>query len=202
MRNGVRVALFIVAAALAPCCLAQPTGCSVLPPNVTDGTFEAGTPWPGWTVQSSTNFGTPMCDIAGCGTGGGAAAPFAGSNWAWFGGISAAETATTGQSFAISAGAFRFVRFQLRIGTVNTPFTDTLVVSMDASPLVTFTEPAVAEPGYTLRYVDVSAFANGAAHSLLFTYTHPGTGTSNFTVDDVELVACTTPVALEQFRAE
>ena len=38
-------------------------------PNViADSTFEAGTPWSNWTVQTSTNFGTPLCNRAVCGT--------------------------------------------------------------------------------------------------------------------------------------
>src|SRR5687768_9202694 len=52
---------------------------------LSDGTFEAGTPWAAWTIQTSTNFGTPLCSVGSCGVGGGTADPFAGSNWAWFG---------------------------------------------------------------------------------------------------------------------
>ena len=53
--------------------------------RIADGTFEAGSPWPLWTTQTSTNFGTPNCDAA-CGTGGvdlPTAGPFGGANWAW-----------------------------------------------------------------------------------------------------------------------
>jgi len=65
---------------------ATPTASPSCTPSerIVDGTFEAGTPWPAWTVQTSTNFGTALCNTAGCGTGGGTAAPFAGDNWAWF----------------------------------------------------------------------------------------------------------------------
>ena len=69
--------------------------CSVVAPGVVDGTFEAGTPWPAWTTQASTNFGSPLCDTL-CGDGAGTAPPYAGSNWAWFGGVAAAETGTLG----------------------------------------------------------------------------------------------------------
>lgn len=182
--------------------VAQPTGCTPVAPGVVDGTFEAGSPWPAWTVQTSTNFGTPMCDVPGCGTGGGASPPFAGAFWAWFGGIPAVESATMGQNVTIPAGGNKFIRFQMRIGTVSSPFTDTLTVRVDGVPQVTYTEPATAEAAYTLRYVDVSSFANGAAHALLFSYVGPTTGTGSFTVDDVELVTCTTPVELLQFSVE
>ena len=72
-------------------------------PNViADSTFEAGTPWSNWTVQTSTNFGTPLCNTAVCGTDGGS--PYGGDNWAWFGGANVPETATLGQSVPIMAG--------------------------------------------------------------------------------------------------
>ncbi len=154
---------------------------------ILDPGFEAGDPWPSWTTQSSTNFDTPLCDVGLCGTGNGTAPPFAGSNWAWFGGIDAPETATLGQSITIPSGVTATLTFQLRIGEVATPFTDTLTVKMDGMTLTTFTEPAVAEAAYTLRTFDVSAFANGASHTLLFTYVGPTTGICNMTVDDVFL---------------
>jgi hypothetical protein len=54
--------------------------------HLADPGFEAGTPNPFWT-ESSTNFGTPLCTIATCGTGLGTG-PNSGLWWAWFGGIS------------------------------------------------------------------------------------------------------------------
>ena len=178
---------------------AQPTGCNPVIPGVQDGTFEAGPNWPLWTVQTSTNFGTPNCDTLSCGT---TVPPFAGTNWAWFGGSIAAENATLGQTITIPPGLFLFVRFRMRIQGVTAPFTDTLEVRVDAGTLATFTEPAVAEPAYTERYVNVTAFANGGPHALLFAYTGPTTGVANFLVDNVELLTCATPVELQDFRIE
>lgn len=153
---------------------------------ILDPDFEQGTPWPSWTTQTSTNFGTPCCD-GGCGNGGGTAPPFDGANWAWFGGIPAPETATLGQSITIPNGATATLTFQMQIGAVSSPFTDTLTVKMDNTTLMVFTEPATAETGYTLRTFDVSAFANGASHTLLFSYVGQTSGTCNMTVDDVLL---------------
>ena len=85
---------------------------------ILDSGFEAGDPWPSWTTQSSTNFDTPLCDVGLCGTGNGTAPPFAGGNWAWFGGIDAPETATLGQSITIPSGVTATLTFQLRIGAV------------------------------------------------------------------------------------
>lgn len=164
--------------------------------RVADSTFENGNPWTGWTVQTSTNFGTPICDTMLCGTDGGTAVPFAGDNWVWFGGIAAAETATMGQTVTIPAGAPATLNFQMRVGKVTTPFTDILTVKIDGATITTFTEPSVAESTYTLRSFDVSAFADGGSHAVLFTYTGTTSGAANFNVDDVSLIAggaCLTP---------
>jgi uncharacterized repeat protein (TIGR01451 family) len=169
--------------------------CPSCPSGIADGTFEAGVPWVGWTTQTSTQFGTPICNF-GCGSGGGTAGPYAGSNWAWFGGTGDAfEIARLGQFVTLPAGSDLRLRFQLRIGDVSMPLTDTLVVSVDGIPVATFVEPRVPEPAYTQREIDLTAFGDGGTHDLVFRYDHPGPGNSSFTVDDVELVA--TPVVTD-----
>jgi hypothetical protein len=150
---------------------------------IVDPNFEAGDPWAAWTTQTSTNFGTPMCTTALCGTGAGSAPPFSGDNWAWFGGIPMAENATVGQAVTIPTGVTASLTFQLRIGSVSSPFTDTLTVKVDGNTLQTFTEPAVAEAGYSLRTINLNAFATGTSHAILFSYVGPTSGTANFTVD-------------------
>jgi len=173
---------------------ATPTASPSCTPSerIVDGTFEAGTPWPAWTVQTSTNFGSPNCNTALCGTGGGTAPPFAGDNWAWFGGATSAESATLGQTMTIPVGSAT-LSFQMRIGSVTTPFNDTLVVSIDGTQVASFIEPATAETAYTLRTFNVSPFANGGSHALLFSY-QSGDGASNFTVDNVSLIGDCGPV--------
>jgi subtilisin family serine protease len=163
--------------------------CSVVTPGVADGTFEAGVPWPAWTTQTSTNYGTPLCD-GSCGTGGGTAPPYAGTYWAWFGGAQAMEIGTLGQSLTLPVSSDLRLRFQMRIGAVAAPAADTFVVSVDGTPARTYTEPAIAEAAYSLREVSLTPFANGGSHALLFTYTHPDAGGGNLTVDNVELVDC------------
>lgn len=179
---------------LAPAPGLRAQSCTVVSPGILDSTFEAGTPWPAWTTQTSTNFFTPLCNTAGCGTGGGTAPPFAGDNWAWFGGISStSEAATLGQSLTFATSTDLRLRFQMRIGFVSSPFTDTLVVRVSGATVQTFTEPSVAEGAYTLREINVTSFATGASRPVLFSYTHPNAGTASFTVDNVELVDCGTP---------
>ncbi len=158
---------------------------------IVDGGFETGgIPNTFWNPETSTNFGTPLCDVPSCGTGGGAAPPFAGAFWAWFGGLPAVETATLGQTVTIAAASTASLTFQMRIGTVSSPFTDVLNVRVDGAIVASFPEPAVAEGAYTLRTINLTAFANGAAHSLLFEYIGPTTGTGSYTVDDVALNVC------------
>jgi hypothetical protein len=179
---------------------AQPSGCTTVSPGVQDGTFEAGAPWPLWTVQASTNFGTPLCDTLTCGT---MVPPSAGTNWAWFGGAVAVEASALGQTIIIPPGPSLFVRFRMRIEGVTSPFTDTLAVRVDGITQTTFVEPSAPEGAYTDRYVNVTAFANGGPHALLFTYNGPTTGTANFLVDNAELLTCTVvPVELQDFRIE
>ena len=157
---------------------------------VVDGGFEttpAGGNNPSWT-EADSNFGSPLCNLTACG---GAPGPYAGTWWAWFGGVSAVQTASLSQSVTIPAGAAS-LSFQEYAKTVNTPFNATLVVKMDAVVLTTFTEPAVAEPAYALKTFDVSAFAGGT-HTLSFEYTNPAANTSNFYVDNVSITS-TPPV--------
>jgi uncharacterized repeat protein (TIGR01451 family) len=87
------------------------------------------------------------------------------------------------------------LRFRLRIGAVTAPLTDTLVVSVDGIPVRTFVEPLIPEPAYTLREINLSAFADGGTHALLFRYEHPNPGNASFTVDNVAIV--TVPIATD-----
>ena len=179
---------------------AQGQNCVPVGP-ILDGGFEAGgIPSAIWNPETSTNFGTPLCDVPSCGTAGGAAPPRTGAIWAWFGGIPAAETATIGQTVTIPVGTFVFLNFWMRIGTVSSPFTDVLNVRVDGAIQQSFAEPAVAEGAYTLRSINVTAFANAAPHAILFEYIGPSAGTANYVLDDVELVSCTAlPVELLEF---
>ena len=111
--------------------IASPT-CT--PTNIIlDGGFETGgIPSTIWNdPQTSTNFGTPLCNLATCGDGSGAAPPRTGLVWAWFGGIPLPETARLGQNVAIPMSVPTSLHFWMRIGTVSAPFTDVLNVKID-----------------------------------------------------------------------
>ena len=165
--------------------------CTVGPNVIVDGGFETGSiPNTFWNPETSTNFGTPLCDVPSCGTGGGASPPRTDAFWLWFGGIPAAETATLGQTVTITAGSTAALNFWMRVGTVSAPFTDVVNVRVDGAIVATFTEPTVAEGAYTLRQINMTPFANGAAHAILFEYIGPTTGTGSFVIDDIQLNVC------------
>lgn len=163
---------------------------------ISDGGFETTNPTTfinAFWASTSTNFGTSLCNAAACGTGGGTATPRTGSFWAWFGGVGAAEVGTVQQSVIFPTGSTSVtLNYYLRIGAVAAPFDATLRVLVDGVQQQIFTEPSVAEATYTLRSLDLSAFADGLPHMIRFEYNNPsGSGTSNFTVDDISLdVVC------------
>jgi hypothetical protein len=171
--------------------IASPCGS---PNIIADSTFEAGTPWSNWTVQTSTNFGTPLCNRAVCGTDGGS--PYAGDNWAWFGGANVPETATLGQSVPIMAGGTATLSFVLKIRAFNPPPTDVLNVRVDGTIVQSYPEGGQFEGDYSMRTIDLSAFADGGSHLILFEYIGPTTGLSSYLVDNVFLTfgpACSSP---------
>jgi hypothetical protein len=165
---------------------------------INDGGFEAGAFGGTWT-EASTNFGTPICDTFGCGTGGGTG-PNSGLFWSWFGGIAAFEAGSVEQVVNIPAGATN-LDFYLEHPVASGNGADFLRVLVDGNVELSIIEGGAAI-GYSLVQVDVSAYADGAAHLLRFEseVTGAGGGTTNFFVDDVFLQGsspCETCVTLD-----
>ena len=82
---------------------------------VADGGFELGSPSPVWD-ESSTNFGSPICNTMQCGTFFGK--PFEGDWWAWFGGSPVLESGMLSQEVTIATGTATLI-FQLDITQAN-----------------------------------------------------------------------------------
>jgi hypothetical protein len=170
---------------------------SCLPGNVlVDGGFEETDPGtlvnPNWAA-TSTQFGTPICGHnIPCGARTGTALPRQGTFWGWFGGGAGvlAETASLSQDVTLPSGASSAIlAFNLWVSGVSDPFTDTLEIQVDGVTQATITEPTAAEGGYTLRTVDLTAFADGASHTIKFLYTQPANGgNASFNVDDATLI--------------
>jgi len=176
----------------APSPTPSPTpGCSPNPNGVQDGGFEMTTSTGtnvNW-MSTSTLFGTSLCAPGVCNT---SAPPRTGTGWVWFDGTptgAAAESGTARQMITIPPGNTATLNYYLRVAGVTAPSSSTLTVSVDGTIVQTITEPAAAESGYTLRTVDLSAYANGQPRMLSFNYSRPAgtTGSDNFLVDDVTL---------------
>ena len=156
---------------------------------VQDGGYEAGTPNPFWT-EFSTNFGTPLCDAAACSTGQ-SAGPLSGDWWAWYGGYgSGYEAGNMSQSVTIPSGGPAILTFWVEQYFCSGDPADYLEVNMDGAQLwvTTGNDPACGRVGYRQINLDVSAYADDAAHTLEFNSETFGNPTfSNFFVDDVVL---------------
>lgn len=150
---------------------------------VEDGSFEAGTPNPFWN-EASTNFGTPLCDLAGCGDGGGTAGARTGDWWTWFGGSSANETGSVSQDVEISGSpTLSFYLWAPVPG--DQAAAGTFDVMIDGNSEFQISQgQAPYDTGYQLVQVDLSAYSG--THTLSFESTTSG-GVVTFNLDDVSL---------------
>jgi len=160
------------------------------PDPILDGGFEAGSPSASWT-EASMSFGTPLCSPATCGFSGARS----GSWWAFFGGTAgAAETASLQQAVVISPGTANLTFFLWNPESSGNG-TDALRVRVDGIQVLSI--PAgnsIYASGYARVVVDLSAFADGGAHTIRFESTTSGSPTNtNFFVDDVSLSICEPP---------
>ncbi|PID85203.1 MAG: hypothetical protein CSB13_09245 [Chloroflexi bacterium] len=110
--------------------------------------------------------------------------------WAWFGGSSANPVlATASQSVVIPSGT-AMLEYWIFIAPGNLGDA-TMTVSLDGNVLATYTE-ADETSGYVRVQIDISAYADGGSHTLLFDYqktvTGPDTDVTMF-VDDVSIVS-------------
>ncbi len=154
-----------------------------------DPSFEAYTPNPYWT-ETSTNFGTPLCTVADCDTGGETAGPRTGSAWSWFGGTSDDETGSLSQTVTIPSGSTN-LEFYLWIGSAGagSDAADVFIAKIDGVTVFSANATQISSyPTYTLVTVDVSAYANGASHTVMFSSITTGQ-TVTFNLDDVALLS-------------
>lgn len=154
--------------------------------SLLDGSFELGTsvssPW----EQYSTNFTTPLCNTASCGTW-----ARTGNWWSWFGGYnSGTETGSLTQTVTIPDGTSPRLEFYLWNTDSSGNGIDFIKVLMDGQEIFSSRE---GNPLFTGEYVraglDLSAYADGTAHNISFTSTTTGTPAawSNFFLDDVSI---------------
>ncbi|NLV41591.1 MAG: PASTA domain-containing protein [Candidatus Hydrogenedentes bacterium] len=148
---------------------------------VADSGFESGSPSLGWE-EYSLNYGTPLCD-ASCNA---SFAAYEGDWFVWFGGTNTAESGWVAQNAAIPAAASATLSFYVRIPTAGT--TGHMAFLMDDDELFRMTEAdAVQYAEWTLVQLDVSAYADGETHELVFesAVEAPDTDVLNLFVDQV-----------------
>ncbi len=155
---------------------------------VSDGGLELGTPNPIW-YESSTNFASPICNQAQCGSFFGG--PFEGDWWAWFGGTTVLEIGSLSQPVTIPSGTATLT-FLLDITAASGNGVDFLTVSLDGIDRFTVLESEMgAHHPWTEVTVDISSFADGRSHLLSFDSTVTGPMRTNFFVDAIEIIAKT-----------
>ena len=173
-----------------------------------DTGFEAGSPNPTWTEQS-TNLPTPLCTVADCGMGGGTG-PRTGSWWFWGGGVAVAlpnskqEVGGVEQTITNPAGTAT-LDYYLQIPSCDTQtvpdLRDFFGVVVDGTVVYvtdTVTENTAGNCGvavYQQRSINLNTYADGGAHTIRFEVDQLydsffSNGVSNFFVDDVALTAC------------
>jgi hypothetical protein len=155
---------------------------------IIDGSFENGSPNSDWN-EASTNFGSPLCTIASCGTGTGTG-PNTGDWWAWFGGISAYEEGSLSQTVTIPSSSTAILTFQFENIVCADP-SDFLEVRVDGNQewIVYASNPLCGVLGYSPVSIDLTEYTDGAPHLIEFhSITGQNGNTTNFFVDDVELI--------------
>ena len=165
------------------------TDCEDTASAVSDGSFEGGTPNADWT-EASVNFGTPLCDVASCGVGGGTG-PWTGEWWCWFGGIAnVVEDGSVEQTVIIPVGS-NTLEFYLEIPVASGNGTDYMNVLIDGNNIFSVLESdTTLYPTYTLVSLDISLYADGGGHLLRFegmTFGDILDAVTNFFVDDVSI---------------
>jgi len=188
---------FVPDAAGPDCCFAGEDAV-IIDATMNDGDLEAigaggASPW----TSTSTNFGTVLCDAGTCGNGGGSinygVAPNSGAYLAWFGGSGNQETGTLSGDFVIPPcpGGMATLTFALE-NSVCGDAADFIQVQVDGNVEFTLnTNPANCDANGTIQTITVnlSAYADGASHTILFTSDSGAGGVAtNFTVDNIMLV--------------
>jgi hypothetical protein len=147
--------------------------------QITDGSFEAG-PGAGTWTESSTNFGTPLCDLATCG----ADAALDGSWYFWGGGLAVGtlEEASLGQSIVIPQGTSAQLGFGFGNVGGDGSSDDIIHLMIDGNIVWSASGADTAMyPLYTPVTVDISSYADGNSHDMMLMTVQDG-GT-NFLAD-------------------
>jgi hypothetical protein len=173
--------------------------------QIADPSFETGPTGTAWT-QTSTNFMTPLCDAAGCGTCGGPCVPNSGTWYAWFGGAGGnVEIASLEQSAVVPSGTTASINMMVKIPSPagNGAATDGIIISVDGAPVGTITSAdSTTYAGYTMASFPINTAANGMSHVFNITGGQAVATGANFNllIDDITLTVNGTTVSLFEFE--
>jgi len=150
-----------------------------------DPSFEAYTPNPYWD-EYSENYGTPLCTEDDCGLGGGSG-PRTGEAWSWFGGSSTGDSGYVSQDVMVLPGTAEMTFWVEQAVCGTSGVSNYMALKIDGTELwrTDGTDPACGTASYREITVDVSDFADGDTHEIMFDSVTIGNG--NFFLDDVEL---------------
>lgn len=164
---------------------------------VSDPSFETGSPNAAWT-EASSNFGTPLCTTALCGSGGSTAPVNSGDWWAWFGGIAATEVGSVQQVVSIPENSVATLNFFFQSPVCSGVAGDFIEARLNGT-VVWSANAAGALCGqadaYTQINVDVSNFS-GLSPTLEFFSSMTSGELTNFFIDDVQITAAPIPVSV------
>ena len=157
--------------------------------QITDGSFEAGIGAGTWT-EASSNFGTPLCTAAACGSGGGPAVPRTGDVFAWFGGSGdATEIASVAQDANIPNGTTANLLIYAKIAaTGDGSVGNYMKAFVDGNEVGMITAAdSMAYADYTLWTVPINSYATGAVHNIKIEAKENGGSVFNVLADDISL---------------
>lgn len=153
---------------------------------VGDGSFEEGYAENPYWHAGAANFGhlLPICSPATCGP----ALGFTGDWYAWMGGV-APQAAFISQTVMIEPNDTAQLSFNLLMGGPMTA-TAMMTVTLDGNVLATYSSADVGDFGtYPTEAIDVTAYADGNEHVLMFDFLNLGADNFNMFIDDVSLVS-------------
>lgn len=158
---------------------------------VRDGSFELGSPNPYWFEGG--DFVPPLCSPGLCGQ------DYARSGdwYAWFGGFGVTNTNWISQNVTIPTAPTALLSFYLFMNGNPGQNMGQFQVLIDGNPVATYDEDSVANflYGYERAAIDISVYADGNTHELMFIF-HEISATG--IVDDVSIevdvsLTCITP---------
>lgn len=172
--------------------------------QIIDPSFETGPTGTSW-IQASTNFGTPLCDAASCGTCGGPCVPNTGVWYAWFGGAAGAiEIGSVETAAMVPVGTTASIKMMVKISPpgAGNP-TGGIVISMDGVSIGAVTQAdSTTYANYTMLTIPINAAANGMSHTFRIEggQSIASNANLNILVDDVTLTVNGVTVGLFEFE--